>query len=409
MRVFRLGQFLIISILLLLWRPISESGVRNRAFVAFTNYLLSPSALPGDPRVELARVLFDRLAQQNPDRFQAYSVRVNGIADQLRSSSNQQYFYGRMELQQAREAESLGKWSIAIEHYHNAIDKGTEQVKLEANLLLAELSRMQGDQAGFEQAMQAVSEVSLPLSIPFVGCSDLELLGGYIDERDLELDRPVHIVLVWKGPRDHSVFKNSIGNNGDSIANGHWRFFSWRDQIFQVGLVDNLVSNGGFEQTSLPQVGGAVGYRRMYYRTQEWHHNPIVYKRTQTEGQTQDMALELHGKGQTMVGLESTPVDVPVSSTDVGYLVAGWYQTTEDAVPKIGIRWLLKDAVVWDDNISSYAVTQPSAKWSPFARLTMPPDSTAQVRLWVLNINEIARLQVDNLGLFRVPLPCLVK
>lgn len=401
--VFHSNRLIIVQgllVFLLLLKPGTWQGAtRNRAFVMLTKCLLAPSASPTDSRARTASELFDSLSQQDPERYQAYSIRLQGMTRQLLSLPNRQYYNGRRELQRACEAEALGNWDAAISHYHRAITSGTEQIGLEANLLLAKLLQAQGNVTGFEQAMQTASGVSLPLFVSFDGCPDLELLGGYVDERDLELNRPVHIVLVWRTVQGRPVLRDDIDAIG---GNSKWRFVVWQDQIFQLGLVENLVPDGGFERVVLPYSGIPIGYSSL--AAKEEHFNPALVYKEATRGE--DMMLAMEGTNDTYIGLRSSLVDVQTGGHSIGYLVVGEYRSTANAKVQVGIRWLLKGAT-FQDNISSHAVCcQSSTEWTRFARLAVPPDNADKVRLWIVELNGLARLYVDNLALFHVPLPC---
>jgi hypothetical protein len=395
------GALVLVLLLASLW----EAGVRNRAFLAFTGYLVSPSASPEDARVVLASELFESLARRDRGRYQTYNLRVRGIKNYLDRQANRRYYVGRMHLQKAREAERRGNWDEAVVHYENAITGGTEQIRLEAHLFLGDLLRSRGDDAGFHTAMQVASAFVPGVPVDFAGCSQMKLLGGYVDERDLELDAPIHIVLIWESDGAGNPV-DLVGVGAGSEEEERWRFLAWRARVFQVGLVENLVPDGGFERMMLPGTVILPQLPNRLYRAQELIHTVLAYE---SPLQNQNMILTLYGRGQMSVGLGSPRVDVPTGQGDVGYLVTGWYQSTEGAVPRIGVRWWLRDAVSWDDNVSTYAVEQPSTDWVGFARLAIPPENTDRVQAWIINADEFSHLSVDNLGLFRVPLPCSVE
>jgi len=124
------------------------------------------------------------------------------------------------------------------------------------------------------------------------------------------------------------------------------------------------------------------------------------------ESSAANTILKLNGQGRTAVGVGSPSLSIDDSSENVGYLITGRYHTSEKADPKIGIRWLLEDSVSWNDNTSSYVVQQSATRWTRFGAVFTPPDNANGLQYWVLNVDADSSLYVDNLGLFRIPLPC---
>ena len=85
--VFHSNRLIIVQgllVFLLLLKPGTWQGAtRNRAFVMLTKCLLAPSASPTDSRARTASELFDSLSQQDPERYQVYSFRLQGMTGQL--------------------------------------------------------------------------------------------------------------------------------------------------------------------------------------------------------------------------------------------------------------------------------------------------------------------------------------
>lgn len=374
-----------------------EDFIRNKAFLATIDYFSSPSASPTGSRIHRAGRLFGALSRKSPQRYEPYNRRIQGVMTYLEKPSNQRYYWGRMHLQSAQKAQTRADWGLAREHYQSTIAQGTEQAQLEAYLLLGELSQRQGDEEGFRQAMEAAYEFAPDLLMRFGGCPSMELLGGYIDQRDLELDAPIHVVLVWQVERAAGFPGRIVHDDRD------WHLFAWRDRVFQVGSVENLVPEGGFEGALLPSEALLRQMPMRLFRSQETDHAALVYEAPE---QKHNLVLMLNGKGENAVGLGSPKASVPSDREDIVYLVAGEYQSSGEAVPKIGVRWWLRHAVSWSDNDSIYPVQTPSEKWDRFARLLAPPIHASEVQVWVLNQDKTSSLRVDNLGLLPVPLPC---
>jgi hypothetical protein len=382
---------------------VRDAFARNLAFLPAIGYFLSPSADPQDARLDRARALFTRLAQHDAVRYQPYSLRLEGIANLLSSAHNQEYVNGWTELEHARQAQSLGDWEKAEEHYRRAAAVGTEQVRLEAYVLLADLSRARRDTAGLESNVGYAAENISPLAMRFAGCQDIELVGGYVDERDIALDQPVHIVLIWEKHRaDLSLDQDDETDVGGQDGN-FWQWAADESRLLQIGMAANLVPDGGFERTVLPREGFPHQLPRALYGRQTPDHTALRYG-SPVPGE--NMVLELCGRGDTPAGVGSTPTEIPQARHSTVYLITGRYRTFGDAQPKIGIRWLLEGAARWSDNVSSYAIQQPAAEWTRFAALMTPPEKAIALQYWVLNADAVSRMQVDDLGLFLVPLPC---
>jgi hypothetical protein len=381
---------------LVLHKGLGENLMANLGMVSLLKCFANPSASPTDPRLGLSREILDDLSLRDISRYRAYGERLKGIEFRLSEDANREYYQGRTHLQNAQKAQVEESWDVSRNHYRSAISKGTEQIKLEAYLLLGDLLRERGDEEGFRQAMKAAYEFTPNLSIQFGGCPSMTLLGSYIDERDLELNVPIHVILVWELAGAHEAI-NADGEN--------WHFFSWRDKVFQVGTVENLVPDGGFESRVLPSEAPLHQMPMPLFRDQEIDHTTLAYE----SQRKQNLVLVLNGKGDSSVGLGSRKADISTDRRDIGYLITGRYRSTSGAAPHIGVRWWLQDVVSWNDNESSYLVQKPSERWERFAGLLTPPDDASEVQIWVLNLDKTSSLRVDNLGLFRVPVFCVGK
>jgi hypothetical protein len=172
--------------------------------------------------------------------------------------------------------------------------------------------------------------------------------------------------------------------------------------MFQVGVSPNLMHDGGFEHAILPYNGIPQQLPFKIYG-QELDDSALVFAEPNLN---KNMTLLLNGHGMASVGLSTQPITLSEGGLDIAYLVTGRFRSDETAVPRIGIRWLLKGARTFRDNVSTYAVSQPSPQWMPYAGLFTPPVEAKGLQYWMLNADRSTNLQIDDLGLWRIPLLC---
>lgn len=396
--VFCIGFLIILSYHAL----IIEAAMRNLAFAGLVDYFLQPVPVASMPPRN-SMDLFFNLTKRNPGRYEPYYMRLKGVALSFADAEYIQYAQGRNELQLAQEAQAGGNQEQAEDHYRRALAIGTEQIQMEAHLQLANLFFATGNLFGFEQHLDAVAKHAPPLGFRFDQCPDRELLGGYVDKHDIELDRPVHIVLVWKslGQLKSQDAPLLVGKSASQSA---WQTVFWQNYEFQLGLVDNSVHDGGFERRLLPQVGVLPQLPNRFYR-QTPQNTQIIYEYPET---VQNMFLMLYGHGEGRVGIGSQSITIPPAPHREAYLITGRYRTHGEAEPRIGINYLLEDGSGFGTNLSWFA-DQPSRDWSQFAGFWLPPSNAAHLSYWVLNLDSASKLYVDDLGLFSVPVSCVVQ
>lgn len=372
---------------------IINTAKRNIAFVGLVAYLNQPTLVVDDNALQTTGRLFAALTEKDPEQYEAYNVRLQGINNSLNKAVYRQYILGKNRLQLAQQAQSVGNLAEAEEYYHQAISMGTTQTQLEASLHLIHTP----------PNLQSFIEDNPPLSIWHNPCTDIELLGVYVDERDIAMNMPVPLVFIWQAKNiDESSLPVGIALSkaDDEI----WQWYQSKTLLFQLGTVPNLLPDGGFERTVLPRIGLPANMPRSLYTRQMAHHTMLQYEAPEI---ADNMVLILNGDGDTSVGLGSLPIPIVTEHNSVAYLVTGHYRTIGEADPRIGIRWLLREATAWNENVSSHVVQQSSADWVQFAGLTTPPINAERLQYWVLNVDAQSELHVDNLGLFPISLPCV--
>jgi hypothetical protein len=380
-----------------------EAGMRNLAFIGLVKHFAGQSSVSELMVPERTLKLFAALAERDPSRYQPYHQRLQGIRLSFLDTNSQHYLHGRRELEIALQANVAGNKQTAKKHFRRALEAGTQQVQLESRLHLAALlSELDAFEAAEEQ-IRAIVQSRPPLSFGFDGCPGTTLLGGYIDQHDISWNLPVHVLLIWqKESMDRmSPTSGSITRAG-SIDSWHW--YEVDQLLFQVGSIPNLLQDGGFERTVTTRVGLPPNLSRPLYRSQLLHHTKLRYDSPSTMS---NMVLTLNGQGDSEVGVGGSPIPIQ-DDISSAYLFAGRYQTVGAAVPRIGARWILEGATEWADNLSEYAVTQPTSAWTQFSELMLPPENAEYVQFWALNADPSSRLSVDDLALLRVPLPCVL-
>ncbi len=398
MKQIRISAICVIAILFCgyVYKPV----LVNIGMLAFVDYLATPSSAANDWRLIWANQIFIMPFNAREVKMKDYQLRVQGLLERNRSSEYQTYQTGRMFLQEGdRLASRSDRYVAAISSYNEAISSGTEQVQLEAYLGLARLFRINDNAHAFETTMVKTLSLSLPSWQCPSAFTDKTLLGGYIDIHDLALQRPVHLAMVWQITPE---FASKLSWREFPFESGNFHFYVWGEQLYQVGTAVNLIPDGGFEAAILPREGNFLQLP-IGLCNGACHCRLTARERSMN---IENLILEIEGQEQTISGLSTESLPVVVDSCG-SYVLTGEYRTAPSSRPLIGIRWLLEDSQAWDDNISTYIVTQPTPEWTTFSGILQAPQGASALQVWILNINSVGNLQIDNLGLFLVPLPCL--
>jgi len=172
--------------------------VGNLAMVTLNGYIASPSGSADDPRVARVLRLFGSSERVDRERYGPYVDRVLGIAEQNLTPQSRAYLMGRSALEAGHLSRQRGSQESARLAYREASLRGTEQIRLEAHLWLADLLREHGDAAGSRAEMERAAAV-MPYALSDAPCyPDVREVRGYVDLHDLALQRPVHIIVVWQ-------------------------------------------------------------------------------------------------------------------------------------------------------------------------------------------------------------------
>ena len=387
--------------LLVLNSPFMSQGLRNITLVYFVRTIMSPVSELVIPDLITTPEFFSILSQKNSNYSNPYLSRLDGIAQLMKSDPYSQLYEGRMALERASEFDhnSIQRKELL----QRAIATGADVIQIEAYLILAQSMSIQGDIAGYENQMEAVANFLSPLIMQTNACSGWDLQGVFIDTRELVIDQPVHLALIWQQP--NSRIDDYTYQFGESVfsADRSWKIWTWHNYLFQIGIIPNMVSDGGFEHAALPFQGLSKQFPVKIYGQEGTNDSALVYEYPHL---SKNMTLRLNGGGILPVGVSTTGITFPKNEQDTAYLVIGRFRSDDFAKPFIGVRWLLEGSKEFGDNISSYVVAQPSLHWRSFAGLFVPPDESYGLQYWIYNADPSSDLKVDDVGLWRVPLPC---
>jgi hypothetical protein len=210
---------------------------------------------------------------------------------------------------------------------------------------------------------------------------------------ELELERalsPISITLYWELPQ---------GKDGIS----QWKVENWYyvkvdQRLFQIGTVDNLLPNGGFERNlafpSLPYGYHTIGME-LSKNPDEWEeHYKLVLD---TRNQTLSSVIALVGsRGITVL---------PYPSVRDGnnYVYAGWMKTTALGKGSLGGNWLTVNNIHLGNHYVFRAKTV--RYWHPEAICIKAPDEAVSFMPLVYKKGSEGIVYFDNLLLFRLPVP----
>ncbi len=391
----------LLLVLGLLGGSLTQKGLDNIALLYFMRSLVKPIPSQLSHNLERMQTLLNASQDENDERYTAYLARLAGLDQMLNGYPYANLANGRKALEQAQVSLANGDFKASREFLQQAMDTGIDMIQLEAHLWLAKLQAAQGDSVGYDQQMESATNTISKNQVQTDACPDWRLKGVFVDTGDLVLNQPVHLWLSWQRPPNQT---NDIQDMGTPMpgTDGAWRIWTWHDYVFQLGVEPNKIFDGGFEQIALPYQGFP---RQLPFvlHGQERRYSAVVYAEPDI---SQNMTLLLNGHGEEAVGVSTRPIAFPADTSGIAYLVTGRFRSDETAVPRIGIRWMLTGARSFGDNVSTYVVSKPNPYWVSYAGLFVPPNEAESLEYWVVNEDRATDLQVDDLGLWPIPLPC---
>ncbi|MBN1920600.1 MAG: hypothetical protein JW892_05105 [Anaerolineae bacterium] len=390
---------------LLLGPELYESVLRNIGMIFLDRYVANPVDLANDISLTCSREIFDTLAKLDSEEYWQYQERVHALLQYSESSEYRAYRENRLRLNLARRVHAQGVSGWAAHAFRDVIRSGTDQMKLEAYVGLADLLWSRGDLVGFDAVMEEASALSLPKWMSTFYNPGLTLLGGYVDFDALALRQPVHVAMVWQlAPEGEEVIGLTPNLGSLMSRSDDFSVLGWRGGLYQISVVENRIWDGGFGGVLFPREGAVAQLPLSLYGGASGSQGvALVYEHPP---ENRNVVLTIRGQEGSISGLSSEAMTI-INDPCVAYVVTAKYRSLPGSQPLIGVRWLLKDAQSWDDNVSTYVVNAPNATWTTSVALLSPPSDAEKAQLWVLNINSVGELQVDDLGFFEIHLPCL--
>jgi|GEM_PF-6647848 hypothetical protein len=378
-------------------------GTRNTTFVFLLRPFLSSVAGLVPSELEEVRARFSALGPfGDAGRNRAYEQRLSGLVRLLTRPSNIALDRGRKRLGEIPFDPTKNDSERSKELLQQTLSTSPDIIRLEAHLRLALILAKQGDLAGYEQEMKAAASFSSTRLIRTDFCPGWRLQGVLVDAHELILNQPVHLILVWRLPQNQVTSLPIAIGSPMASPDDLWRLWTWHDYVFQLGIQPNLVTDGGLEHIGLPYQGIPPQLPFSLHGS-EGPYTALVYA---NPDQHEDIVLQINGQGQMgSIGLSTLPIGI-VDRENTAYLVLGSYRSEGTALPRIGIRWLLEQAKTFRDNASTFVVTRAMPEWTSFAALLIPPKDASELQYWVVNSDRSSNLQVNDLGLWLVPLPC---
>lgn len=384
-----------------------DMAYKNVGTVFASHFLFSPTASSDDLGLQMARQVFENLLGHPSYTNAEVRERLRGLYARNTHPEFAAYFQGRKTVEMARSLREKGKTTEAATAFQEAARVPSVQIQLEAHLGMADLLLETGDAAGYESEMRVAQTLLLSQMASAPVESSSKPIAALVDTKDLMLQVPVHIILAWQIPEDYVSHQGAFGAGCDIDDPGIFKLYTWQNLLILVGEVDNLLDDGGFESLLAPREGTTSTFpTNLYEIGDRWLSN--VTLQYDSMSQIPDIVLNIRGNQGKLSGVSSNPTPIVGSACD-GYLVTGEYQSSSDARPLIGIRWLLSTAHTWNDNVSSYLVTEPAQMWTRFRDILRTPQDATDLQFWIINTNPGGHLQVDDLGVFSVPLPCFAR
>ena len=392
-RFFRLLQVSLLAFLV--GSTLVHVGARNVTFSRLATYFLLPPESYENTSLAQIETLSGFMLPEDRRRYERYRTQLEGLLARANEPELRRYRLSRVALEKAQRAEVQGLPKEAITHYHEAVAQGSEQVQLEALLGLGRVLQAQGNTKAAESALAATAAfVPREALIRKDACLGWRLAGAYIDDQDIQLDRPVHIILVWERRQEiEEPAKLSLN------LQGNWTFQMVGDRVFQMGQERNFVRDGGFNQVASLGAHIPIGFRPLFAR-QTVANSMFMTGESDSE---RGVYLRLDGRGEQAVGLGLEYVSV---EKDHAYLMGAKYRSAPQSQPRIGVRWILADAQTSADNQSDYATRSPSSEWVRMVYFTQPLTNAVDVSYWALDASPDGHLDLDDLFLFSLPLPC---
>lgn len=300
---------------------------------------------------------------------------------------------------QAQTSEHEGHLESALAAYRHAFAEDERQIEVGYKVyrLAMQVGRSRLAQRQVQALYALVPEYPVTLTLD----DGITLLGYDLDETSLERDvDPIPVILYWELPaplEDVSQWQA-----------GGWMYVGVQDRLYQIGVVDNLLPNGGFERDLSTMAIIPHGYknnkseaRYQAYRYDflRMHHRVMVDRR---DGNITQVAA-LVNPVEELNGM--MPVHGVTMVPGALYVLGGWMRVMEGGSGYLGGVWRTAAGEVvryW------YATKERHAQpWQQVvATVAAPEDETLAFSLLALNRGE-GEVYFDDLILFPIVPPQL--
>lgn len=392
-----------IIVLILISNPLISSAVNNVAMIAFLHFFMQEKSTRDPSSLRTTANYFDYSGNDLSSRYKEYHERSIALIESFDDQIAAEIKDGYGLLEEASEAEQLQDFDRAISLYNQAASAENDHVQALALINLIVLEDRLGLRS-FENAriLGRLSSIPGGQVLDSDSCSDLTLSNISISQIPDSISDRFEVIMVWNGTERSKSFSPPTSNL--EIGDNRWRFVRLENQLFIIGRTDNLIRDGSFDNIPIPYSGIPPGFRPLF-GSQSIKDTSLVYD-SKSHPKESNMVLEFGEMDQLPIGLRSERKEVLEAEINSAFWFSGRYRTSPTAEPRIGYRWILESAQSWDDNISKHIVTNPSTDWKLFQEIRMSSPGTELVEIWMMNLEPMERMWVDDLILLTLPLPC---
>jgi hypothetical protein len=294
---------------------------------------------------------------------------------------------------QAQKWEREGRLESALAAYQRAFADDGQWV--EAGHKVYQLATQTGQTALAQRQAQALRELAPEWSVT-VTLTDGTMLVGYdLDEMSLEHDLgSIPITLYWKL---HTPLEGILRWQADG-----WTYVAVQSRLYQIGVVDNLLPNGGFERDLSTMAIVPAGYQDLAYMARfqpdylRTRHKLTVDTR---DGDTTQVAAVVNAV-EGVNGMNT--VQRITVKPRTWYVMGGWIHVLDRGIGYLGGVWRTHDG---EDVLYWYVAREhPAHPWQQFASAAIAPDQATMFTPLALNLGE-GEVRFDNLIFFQMPVP----
>jgi hypothetical protein len=309
-------------------------------------------------------------------------------------------WYGRSQrwvaFETGRRLEAQGDAEAAIMAYQEAADQ--TELRAPSFYAIYRLTRT-SDSRVAEGYLHRLTALVPAVQVHRTGNDQYQLLGLDLDEWSIAWDGAhIPMTLYWQTstsvdtPRQWNV--------------GGWQYIQVRDRLYQIGVVSNLLPNGGFEQDLSTMAALPMGY-----------HNTRDFRLRQT-GEITDFLRQYHNLLQNWrngypnhVAAMTAPSEkingfstsrVPIDD-DALYLFSGWMRTTGESEGYLGGVWERDKTEIIYWKIAKWS---SQTTWRRYASVANVPDEATEFKFMALR-RGIGTVLFDDVLFCEIPLPDL--